>query len=152
METINTITISADPDTVFKAASDVASWAKMLPHYRWVHQVGGTRGGRTYEMAAWRSWIPVKWTSVTHLDPVKRRIYFKHVGGLTRGMKVVWQIEPHKAGSKVTIRHELLLIKVPVVKSAVGQFVAGRFFIEPVADRTLATMKRWIESKCGEQS
>ncbi len=147
MQTVNHITISADPNTVFHAVSSILDWPQILPHYRWVHHIGGNRDWKIFEMAAWRSVIPVKWTSLTHVDPIDRCIYFRHIGGLTRGMEVVWSVEGDGRETSVSIMHELSRMRVPIVRSAPGKLVTGKFFVEFVADQTLRSMKRWIEEQ-----
>lgn len=151
MKTLNSITISAHPDIVFKTASDVFDWPRILPHYRWVRRLGSETRGEIVEMAAYRSGIPVKWTSVMWLDLIKRRIYFKHIGGLTKGMDVVWSIEPTAGGSFVSIIHELTL-DVLIINSWPGKLITGKVFVEHVAGETLRCMKEWIENRCAAQS
>jgi len=152
MNTVNTIHISAGPDEVYQAASDLLNWPKMLPHYRWVRRLGAEGERGIFEMAARRSWVPVRWVSAAMLDPRARRIYFHHIAGLTRGMRVVWEIEPHDGGTSVAIRHDLTALEVPIVRSRPGKLITGRVFVEHIADRTLHFMKRWIEAGCGARS
>lgn len=149
MKTINTITILASPEVVFEEAVQVHRWPDILPHYRWVKCVNDEQSHKTYQMSAWRSFIPIKWTSLTQADSSTRRIYFSHVAGLTKGMEVVWCIEPggNPNESRVSIIHELDLLKLPVVNSAPGKFITGRVFIHNVAAKTLRHMKKWIEDK-----
>jgi ribosome-associated toxin RatA of RatAB toxin-antitoxin module len=147
MRTVNTIVISSDQDTVFRTASDILGWPRMLPHYRWVRHIGGNRDWTVLEMAAWRGVIPIKWTSLTQIDQEERRIYFRHIGGLTRGMEVVWLFRQAGDKTEVSIVHELSRMKVPIVRSKPGKLVTGKFFVECVADRTLRSMKRWIEEQ-----
>ncbi len=150
MHTVNTIRISADPDTVYTTAANLLAWPKILPHYRWVDHVGGQGFWQIYEMAARRSGIPVKWLSLANFDPLERRIYFRHIGGLTRGMEVVWMIDPCQDGTEVRILHEFDRLKVPLVSSCIGKFITSRIFVEHVADETLRWMKTWIEQRAAQ--
>ncbi|MBI2843107.1 MAG: hypothetical protein HYX78_06875 [Armatimonadetes bacterium] len=152
MRTVNRIRIRAEPDFVFSVASNLLDWPRMLPHYRWVHHIGGRGRWRIYEMAARRSFIPVKWISLTNVDPEARQIYFRHTGGLARGMEVVWSIELASGGTTVEIVHELSRLRVPIVRSVPGRIITGRVFVEYIAGQTLHYMKEWIEQRCVAQS
>jgi ribosome-associated toxin RatA of RatAB toxin-antitoxin module len=92
-ETANEIVIRGDPDRIYSLAAAVEEWPTFLPHYRWVRVYGREGNRRTVEMAAWRSGIPVRWLSHQWLWPEERRITFRHIGGLSRGMDVEWRIE-----------------------------------------------------------
>lgn len=151
MKTLNVINMSADPDTVFRTAANVADWPRILPHYRWVKILGADVGGEIVEMAAKRSGIPVKWLSVMSTDSERRRIWFTHIGGLTRGMDVVWSIDSDNDGTRVSIVHELTL-DVPIVRSFPGKIITGKVFVEHIADQTLRYMKEWVENKCDVRS
>jgi ribosome-associated toxin RatA of RatAB toxin-antitoxin module len=96
-ETANEIVIHGDPDRVYALASLVEDWPTFLPHYRWVRVYGRDGNRRTVEMAAWRTGIPVRWVSHQWLWPEERRITFRHIGGLSRGMEVEWRIEVQEA-------------------------------------------------------
>jgi ribosome-associated toxin RatA of RatAB toxin-antitoxin module len=149
LETLNEITIAASPDLVYRLAEDVARWPEILPHYRYVRVLEQEPDRRRVKMAAFRDFIPVSWTSIQELDPVHRRITYRHVGGITKGMDVIWQIEPDGKGTRVTISHELpgphgLLLLPP------ARMVAGRFFITTIADRTLRGIKREAEGQARE--
>jgi hypothetical protein len=92
-ETANEIVIQGDPDRIYSLAAAVEEWPTFLPHYRWVRVYGREGNRRTVEMAAWRTGIPVRWVSHQWLWPEERRITFRHIGGLSRGMDVEWRIE-----------------------------------------------------------
>jgi ribosome-associated toxin RatA of RatAB toxin-antitoxin module len=115
-ETANEIIIQGDPDRIYAVAAAVEEWPAFLPHYRWVRVHGREGNRRTVEMAAWRPLIPwssisarveserrrsrglpVRWISHQWLWPEERRITFRHIGGLSRGMEVEWRIEPVEA-------------------------------------------------------
>ncbi len=113
-QTANEIIIRGDPDRIYTLAAAVEDWPAFLPHYRWVRVYGREGNHRTVEMAAWRPlvpWaggtplrarrtplgLPVRWISHQWLWPEERRITFRHIGGLSRGMEVEWRIEPTEA-------------------------------------------------------
>lgn len=152
--TVDEILVHADPDLIFRIAADVQDWARILPHYRWVRVLDAHDGYRTVEMAARRGWIPVKWTSIQTVDAVHRRVHYHHVGGLTRGMEVEWIIERDGDRVRVTIVHEMSLT-TPVVRSLVGRWITGRFFVHHIAGRTLSRMREIVEEErltgCAEQ-
>jgi ribosome-associated toxin RatA of RatAB toxin-antitoxin module len=93
-QTANEVIIQGDPDRIYQLAAAVEEWPTFLPHYRWVRVHGREGNRRTVEMAAWRTGLPVRWVSHQWLWPEERRITFRHIGGLTRGMEVEWRIEP----------------------------------------------------------
>jgi hypothetical protein len=85
--------------------------------------------------------FPVAWASRTWNEPEARRLFFDHVAGATRGMHVVWRIEPRGAGgAHVTISHDFAP-RVPGFAAFVD-----RFFTRPIAGRTLATFKALAEA------
>jgi hypothetical protein len=84
--------------------------------------------------------LPVVWRSRTWAEPAERRLRFVHRGGATDGMDVTWRIEPTTIGTRVTIEHELAL-RFPLLAS-----VVQRFFVRPIASRTLATFKALAEA------
>src|SRR5215212_7551283 len=176
-ETANEIVIQGDPDRIYALAAAVEEWPTFLPHYRWVRVYGREGNRRTVEMAAWRTGIPVRWLSHQWLWPEERRITFRHIGGLSRGMDVEWRIEvqtgdgamgrrgerapdndglifagrsvaPSLPVVRVTITHELAL-EVPVVRLPPGQWVVGELFVKAVASRTLACLKQCVEKGSG---
>src|SRR5215217_5317653 len=105
-EAANEILIQGDPERIYALAATVEEWPTFLPHYRWVrvHSREGNR--RTVEMAAWRTGIPIRWVSYQWLWPEERRITFRHIGGLSRGMEVEWRIEESSPLVRVTITHD----------------------------------------------
>jgi ribosome-associated toxin RatA of RatAB toxin-antitoxin module len=82
----NTIEIQAAPDIIFRLAADIARWPELLPHYRWVRVLEQQGERKLVQMAAHRDGFPVRWTSIQEPRPEERRILFRHVGGITRGM------------------------------------------------------------------
>jgi ribosome-associated toxin RatA of RatAB toxin-antitoxin module len=134
----NEITIAASPERIFERASDTPHWPQMLPHYRYVRVLDSDGKRRVLEMAARRGKIPVRWRAEQIDDPAKPQIFFRHLGGWTRGMRVYWRFTPlHNGKTRVRIDHEL--------SSPLAPFI-GKFFIDPIATRTLARMKELCEA------
>lgn len=149
MYTENRIFIRAPVQRVYALAARVEDWPQLLPHYRYVdlidRAVGGDRRSRLVKMGATRSGIPVIWTAIQHLDPRKRRIRYRHVGGVTRGMDVLWMLEPGDGGTHVTIEHELLSAGWCLRPPPFAYFV-GTVFVKAIADQTLAGVKHAAEA------
>jgi uncharacterized membrane protein len=78
MRTVDRITIRAPIERIFHAAANVEEWPRMLPHYRWVKFLQRRADGGTVEMAAWRSFGPLRypawWVSEMMVDPSAREI------------------------------------------------------------------------------
>ncbi len=155
VRTVDDILIYADQDSIYQLAADVERWPEILPHYRWVNVLESRDGQRTVEMAALRGWIPVKWTSLQEVDPVRRRVTYRHTGGATRGMDVEWKLEQEGDAVRVTIVHEMNLT-MPVVRSRIGRRIVGQFFVHHIAGRTLRKIKELSEQEriplCAAQS
>ncbi len=145
MWTHNQIAMDAPPDTVFRLAAEVEFWPALLPHYRSVRVLRRGRDCRLISMSAWRDWIPVSWTSLQWPEPERRRITFRHVRGVTRGMVVEWSIEPRASdGVIVTIAHHWTP-SAPLIGEPVAQGLIGPLFVECIADKTLRSIKSLAE-------
>lgn len=140
----NEIVIKAPPSLIFEHASATPLWPRLLPHYRYVRvlAVDGTRS--VVEMAARRPLnvlglsIPVRWRAEQINDAATPQIYFRHLGGWTRGMEVYWRFTPLPDGTtRVQIDHEL--------RSPLAAFI-GHYFVDDIATRTLARMKHICEA------
>lgn len=136
--------VQAPAKRIYDLASDTEHWPDILPHYRFVHVLRQTDGERVVEMAARRGSIPVRWTAIQRNDPVTPAIYFRHIRGWTKDMHVVWRFEEGASGTKVTIEHDLVF-RFPIAAKFVEKYVVGKYFIDGVAGRTLACMKRLAE-------
>jgi coenzyme Q-binding protein COQ10 len=166
MRTIDRITIEAPIDRVFGAVVQVERWPAILSHYRWVRFLehgdgvvcGDERGGaeesvRLVEMAAWRPFGPLRfptwWVSEMTVARKTRTIRYRHVRGITRGMDVAWRIEPAagagERGVDVTIVHEWVGPRWPLIGRLAAERVIGPVFIHGIASRTLAGIKRYAE-------
>ncbi len=140
------IVIRAPLDRVFALGAEIERWPERLPHYRYVRPVADPDGRRRFAMGARRGPIPVAWEAVQVPRPEERRIEFRHTGGVTRGMEVAWILTPLDDGSiDVRIHHELRL-GWPVIGGFAADAVIGPQFIEPIARRTLRTIKAIAEA------
>jgi aromatase len=146
MEMTTRIQIDAHRDTIFELAAAVEEWPRILPHYRWVHLLRDEGRRRVVEMAASRDGIPVRWTAVQELDLAERRITFRHVRGITRGMEVAWTLTPNGDGVLVEIWHAFRP-RWPFVPDALVSLVVGQFFVENIASKTLRRIKAVAEEQ-----
>lgn len=146
------IWIAAPPERVFDLVADLERWPEHLPHYRYVRVLG--RSGRVTRarMSARRGPIPVFWEAEQTPDAASRTIRFRHVGGVTRGMDVLWTLRPERdgalEGTRASITHDLEFRLGPAL---VGRFLAERViapqFIEPIAGATLRRFKALAEAR-----
>ena len=148
MHTENHVEIEGPADRVFALAADIEAWPRWLPHYRWVRVFEDDGRRRVAEMAALRNRFPVKWRTIQVLHPAERRITFRHIGGVTRGMWVEWRLTEQDGRTHVVIAHDLDY-PVPVLGRAFADLIVGRIFIHHVAGRTLAHLKRRVEAEAG---
>lgn len=152
MRTVDRIHIQAPFTRVFSAASSVARWPGILPHYRWVRVLGDGQ----VEMAAWRPFVrglikyPTWWVSEMTIDRPAGEIRYRHVRGITSGMQVVWRVVEDGGGSgggvDVEIVHTWEGPSWPLIGKLAANLVIGPVFIHGIASRTLAGIKRATES------
>jgi ribosome-associated toxin RatA of RatAB toxin-antitoxin module len=139
------IWINAAPDTVFPLVADLPRWPERLPHYRYVRVLRRAETETLAAMSARRGPIPVFWHALQRPDSASRRISFRHVRGITRGMEVLWTLEPERGGTRARILHELDL-RWPWIGPWFAEHVIARAFIQPIASRTLARFKEIAEA------
>jgi uncharacterized membrane protein len=145
VRTENRIQIDAPPDQIFRLAAEVEFWPALLPHYRYVRVLRRATDRRLVEMGASRDGIPVSWTSIQWLERERRRITFRHVKGVTRGMVVEWLIEPGVEGPvEVRIAHALRL-RWPILGNWAADRVIGPYFVHDIAGKTLRRIKEIAE-------
>lgn len=152
MRIVDRLVIRASPDRVWPHAVDVERWPAILPHYRWVRRTEGTpRGDGIVAMSAHRpfggplNW-PTWWTSRIWVDAAKREIRYRHIGGITTGMDVLWTITPtDDGGSDVTIVHTWDGPPWPLIRRIAAEVVIGPVFVHGIAERTLAGVARAAE-------
>jgi uncharacterized membrane protein len=148
MHTVNRIRISAPPDVVYEFAADICRWPRLLRHYRYVRLLENEVGNpltRRVKMAASRSGIPVSWTSLQHRDLQRRAIRYEHVGGVTKGMDVVWRLEETPNGTDVVLEHDLPRPRW-WLRPAIVQYIVGTVFVHHIADKTLKGIKGAAEA------
>lgn len=152
MRTSIRIEIDAPPERVFRLCRDVTTWSRLLPHYRKVFVHGRHADRLVAQMVAVRTFgplsMPVTWRAALwsdDSDPADLRLRFHHVRGVTAGMDVTWHIRPSGGGSTVEIEHDFRR-HIPLLGYEVLPKVVDRFFVRPIARRTLATFKRLSES------
>lgn len=153
MRTVDTVWISAPPERVFRHASLVEQWPAILPHYRWVRMLERRPDGGVVEMAAYRpfgpfGW-PTWWRSEMWVVPERREVRYRHVKGITRGMDVVWRVEPEGSGTRATIVHEWTGPSWPAIGGLAASTVIGPVFVSGIASRTLAGIRRAAEAGDG---
>ncbi len=153
MHTEDLATIAAPADRVFALAADVERWPQILPHYRWVRYLERGPDHAIVEMAAWRpfglfKW-PTWWRSEMRVDPGAREVRYRHVGGITTGMDVLWRVEPRETGCHVTLLHDWAGPRWPLIRRPAAEWVIGPVFVHGIASRTLAGIARAAESTHG---
>jgi hypothetical protein len=148
MRTSNVITIKADLPLIYTVAADLEHWPDFLSHYRYNRFLSKMPGGGIVKMSAVRTFIPTTWISEYRIDTEKCQLYFRHLKSAlnaTRGMIVVWHFTDTPEGVRVEITHDLEL-HWPLIGGFVGKYIVGLFFIHHIATRTLAGLKRKVES------
>jgi ribosome-associated toxin RatA of RatAB toxin-antitoxin module len=149
MRTVDQCRMGAPVERVFRAAADVERWPDILGHYRWVTMRERHPTGGVVEMAAWRPFgivrYPTWWVSEMEIDPDRRQVRYQHIDGLTRGMKVIWQVVSLEGGTEVTIVHEWDGPAWPLIGRLAANLVIGPVFIHGIASRTLAGIARFVE-------
>src|SRR2546427_11547185 len=93
VRTVDQVLIRAPVARVFQFACEIERWPHILPHYRWVRFLDRSDRGGTVEMAAWRPFgllrYPVWWVSEMAVDRTACEVRYRHVRGITAGMRVV---------------------------------------------------------------
>jgi len=155
MRTVDRIRVHAPFTRVFAAASSVARWPAILPHYRWVRVLDDG----LVEMAAWRPFgggllrYPTWWVSEMTVDRPAGEIRYRHVRGITRGMDVVWKLVEVGGGSKGNVDVEIVHTwdgpRWPLIGRLAANLVIGPVFIHGIASRTLAGIKQAAENHKG---
>ena len=148
MHTVHRAVIAAPLEAVFALACDVETWPGLLRDYRWCRVLERTPQRLVFAMGGWiRRW-PARWTAIQEARPGERRITFRHVRGITRGMTVEWRFAPSTAGVDVTLVHDLVM-QWPVVGRLVSDLIVGPIFIEYIARKTLRAVQARAEAAAG---
>jgi ribosome-associated toxin RatA of RatAB toxin-antitoxin module len=145
VHTGTSILIKAPRERIFEVVRDLGRWPEILPHYRFIRFLGKDGERDIVKMAATRDGIPIAWTSTYRADPHALELHFEHIRAWTKGMDVIWTFTPTRDGTRVEIVHNLKF-RVPILAWLVEPIIGG-FFIENIANKTLATFKRHIESE-----
>lgn len=139
----NEIVIDAQAQRIYEYASATQRWPQILPHYRFVRVLQSDGPRSILEMAARRSFdriglaIPVRWRAEQLNDARIPQIFFRHLDGWTKGMRVYWRFTSLEDGrTRVQIDHELRSPLAPLI---------GRYFVDHIATRTLTRMKELCE-------
>ena len=154
MTTIDAAHVAAPLPVIFDLARDVERWPEHLSHYRFVRfaKRDGLDGG-VVEMSANRPFGPLGWPTFWRSEmqtiPLagakSPAIRFRHIGGITTGMDVVWEFSPHGSGTDVRIVHVWDGPPVPLIGSLAARSVIGPLFVHGIASRTLAGLARAAE-------
>jgi ribosome-associated toxin RatA of RatAB toxin-antitoxin module len=144
------IIIRAPLIKIFAVASNLPRWPEFLPHYRYNRFISQTPSGGMVSVSCVSSRITIRWISEYRIDTEHRQLHFHHKKSTlnaTRGMKVVWDFEELPDGFvRVSINHQLDL-KWLMIGRALPGWVAGRYFIRDIAGKTLAGLKRKVETQ-----
>lgn len=89
-------------------------------------------------------WRAEQWSEDSDVNDLRLR--FVHVGGATRGMKVVWHIRPTDLGCRATIEHEFRR-RLPLLGEELFPRLVDRLFVRPIAGRTLRRFKELAENR-----
>ena len=148
MRTSNVINIQGPLHVIYNTAADLERWPDFLSHYRYNRYLSKMPKGGIIKMSAVRTIIPTTWVSEYKIDTEKCQLYFRHLKSAlnaTRGMVVVWNFTETAEGVQVEITHDLDL-RWPLIGGLVSKYIVGLFFIHHIATRTLAGLKRKVES------
>jgi ribosome-associated toxin RatA of RatAB toxin-antitoxin module len=148
MEMTNSLEMRGDPDRIFALAANIEDWPALLPHYRYVILEERSDRHKVARMGASRDGFPVAWLCRQELDAAERRIRFKHIGGITRGLDVEWRIEPGPDSVHVHIWHALSY-PIPLVGPLFAEHVVGRLFVHNIAGKTLKCIQQKVEAEAG---
>jgi len=143
MHTGNSIIMQAPRMAIFETAANLELWPKILPHYRYIRYLERGNNRNLVVMAAVRSGIPISWTSEQVIDRKNLEVHFHHLKAWTKGMHVVWTFKETPAGVLVEIVHDLKFRNR--LLAPIAEPIIGKFFIHPVASKTLRCMKTYLE-------
>lgn len=139
----NSILINAPKMSIFETAANLELWPQILPHYRYIRYLERSPNRNIVVMAATRSGIPIKWTSEEIIDREKVEVRFNHLKAFTKGMHVVWTFTDTPQGVRVEIVHDLAF-RIPIL-APIAEPIIGDFFTYNVANKTLHSMKNYLE-------
>lgn len=156
MHTVDAIRVRAPAPRLFGLAADVERWPTLLPHYRWVRVLDRGPDHDRVEMAAWRPFGPFNWptwwTSDMWIDRAALEVRYRHILGVTRGMDVVWHLEPRGDQTEVTLTHDWEGPAWPLIRRPAAEWVIGPVFVHGIASRTLAGLARAAEAAAAAET
>jgi ribosome-associated toxin RatA of RatAB toxin-antitoxin module len=144
VHTASSIHIRAPREKIFAMVSDLARWPLLLPHYREIDFLGKEADRAIVRMKCVRSGLPLSWVASYRADAQALELRFEHLRSWTKGMQVVWTLNPTRDGTRVEIVHNLQF-RVPALAWLAEPFIGG-FFIRHVARRTLQAVKEHMEN------
>ncbi|MGQ0814005.1 MAG: SRPBCC family protein [Gemmatimonadota bacterium] len=156
MITIDERLVRAPADVCFDVAADVERWPLILPHYRWVRFHDKRSFGQgVVEMSAWRVFpagvkYPTWWVSEMRSQKDEPAVYYKHIGGITRGMDVKWELQARGRETFIRIHHSWHGPAWPLIRGIAASWVIGPHFISASAQRTLAGVAREAEARASK--
>ncbi|HEY1770655.1 MAG TPA: SRPBCC family protein [Chthoniobacterales bacterium] len=149
MQTTNSILMHAPRELIFETAADLEQWPRILPHYRSIKYLERGPERNLVEMAAFRSMVPISWTSEQVIDRERMEVRFHHLKAFTRGMDVVWTFTETPDGVLVKIEH-VMRFRIPAL-APIAEPIIGGFFVHHVASQTLRAMKIHLEKQAHPQ-
>ena len=158
MTTIDAAVVRTPLPVIFELARDVERWPEHLAHYRFVRFTKRDgHGGGIVEMSANRPFGPLNWptfwrSEMETIAPGGARppaIRFRHIGGITTGMDVVWEFTRRGSETAVRLVHVWNGPPLPLVGSLAARAVIGPVFIHGIASRTLAGLAQAAERIAG---
>jgi uncharacterized membrane protein len=149
MQTTNSILMHAPRELIFETAADLEQWPRILPHYRSIKYLERGPERNLVEMAAFRSMVPISWTSEQVIDRERMEVRFHHLKSFTRGMDVVWTFTETPDGVLVKIEH-VMRFRIPAL-APIAEPIIGGFFVHHVASQTLRAMKIHLEKQAHPQ-
>ncbi|HWE43532.1 MAG TPA: SRPBCC family protein [Gemmatimonadaceae bacterium] len=158
MTTIDEAVVDAPLKVIFELARDVERWPEHLAHYRFVRFTKRDgRDGGVVEMSANRPFGVLNWptfwrSEMETIPPGGTRppaIRFRHIGGITAGMDVVWEFSPQGSETGVRLVHVWNGPPLPLIGSLAARAVIGPVFIHGIASRTLAGLAHAAERIAG---
>jgi ribosome-associated toxin RatA of RatAB toxin-antitoxin module len=144
VHTASSIHIRAPREKIFAVVSDLARWPLLLPHYREIDFLGKEAERLIVRMKCRRSGLPISWMAAYRADAQALELRFEHLRSWTKGMQVVWTLNPTRDGTRVEIVHNLQF-RVRAL-AWLAEPIIGGVFIAHVAARTLQALKEHMEN------
>lgn len=133
----------APPELCFQIVREIERWPEFLRHYRRVRYLRrNAPGNGEVEIAAWYILIgpiciPTRWTAEFESDESNLTLNLRHLDGITRGLRITWEILPADVDTKLRITHAWDDDGWPLVGSLARTRIAAPFLFGASARRTL---------------